>query len=160
MNKFLLIILILSATTFALKDDSQQPLEIEADTVLIDERTGLSIYSGDVKVVQGSLILSAEVIQLFSNQQKVTKIVAKGSKNKRAYYKQNQPNQQRFIEATALNISYLIKKEFIHLQGNVHLIQGFDSFKGATLDYDIKNDKVIAKQSKDGTERVRFKIKL
>jgi lipopolysaccharide export system protein LptA len=48
----------------------------------------------------------------------------------------------------------------MHLSGNAHLVQGFDSFSGGTLDYDIKNDKVIAEQSKDGTQRVRFKIKL
>ena len=161
MNKiFLISLYLLSCGVYALPGDAKEPIEIEAYTVIIDERKGLSTYTGNAKVVQGSLTLSAEKIQLFSTQKEVTKVVAKGTKEQRAHYKQNQTNQPRFIEATALNITYLIKKEFVHLKGKAHLVQGFDSFSGGTLDYDIKNDKVIAEKSKDGTERVKFKIKL
>jgi lipopolysaccharide export system protein LptA len=46
------------------------------------------------------------------------------------------------------------------LVGNAHLVQGFDSFSGDTLNYDINNDKVVVKGSEDGTERVKFKIVL
>ncbi len=161
MNKIILALLCgYSFGVNAMPDDAKEPISIKAYTVVIDERKGLSTYTGDAKVVQGSLTLSAEKIQLFSSQKEVTKVIAKGDKNKPAHYKQNQPNQPRFIEATALNITYLIKKEFVHLKGKAHLIQGFDSFSGGTLDYDIKNDKVIAQKSKDGAERVKFKIKL
>ncbi len=141
-------------------NDKNQPINVEAYTVVIDEKKNISTYTGNASVVQGSLTLSAEKIQIFSNQKEVFKVVAKGDKKHRAHYQQNQQNQARFIEATAEKIIYLIKQEMMHLSGNAHLVQGFDSFSGGTLDYDIKNDKVIAKQSKDGTQRVRFKIKL
>ena len=161
MNNILLTILaLLSLGVKAANEDSKQPIDIKAYTVVIDEKKGLSVYTGDAQVRQGSLELSAENIQVFSNNKAVNKVLAKGTKNKRAHYKQNQPNQPRFIEATAINITYLIEKEFVHLRGKAHLVQGFDSFSGATLDYDIKNDKVIAEKSEDGSERVRFKIKL
>lgn len=161
MNNILLTILaLLSLGVKATNEDSKQPIDIKAYTVVIDEKKGLSVYTGDAQVTQGSLELSAENIQVFSNNKAVNKVLAKGTKNKRAHYKQNQPNQPRFIEATAINITYLIEKEFVHLRGKAHLVQGFDSFSGATLDYDIKNDKVIAEKSEDGSERVRFKIKL
>jgi lipopolysaccharide export system protein LptA len=48
----------------------------------------------------------------------------------------------------------------IFLVGNARLVQGFDSFSGETLDYDIDNDKVIVKSSEDGIKRVKFKIVL
>jgi len=161
MNKLIFVFLSLfSFSLYALPGDAKEPINIKAYTVVIDELKGLSTYTGDARVVQGSLTLSAEKIQLFSSQKEVTKVIAKGTKDKLAHYKQNQPNQPRFIEATALNITYLIKKEFIHLEGKAHLIQGFDSFSGGTLDYDIKNDKVIAQKSEDGVDRVKFKIKL
>ena len=161
MNKLIFVFLSLfSFSLYALPGDVKEPINIKAYTVVIDELKGLSTYTGDARVVQGSLTLSAEKIQLFSSQKEVTKVIAKGTKDKRAHYKQNQPNQPRFIEATALNITYLLKKEFVHLQGKAHLVQGFDSFSGGTLDYDIKNDKVIAQKSKDGVDRVKFKIKL
>ena len=160
MNKALLLALSMPTFAFALPADKAQPIEVKAQTVIIDEAQGHSFYSGEASVVQGSLTLSGEKIQIFNNQTQVTKVIAKGDKNNRAHYKQNQINQARFIEATAQTITYLIKTEMVHLKGNAHLVQGFDSFSGGTLDYDIKNDKVIAQKSKDGTQRVRFKIKL
>lgn len=161
MNKALILLLgFLCFAAFALQNDAKQPIQIEADSVIIDELKGLSVYTGEVNIMQGSLQLSAETIKLFSKEQKITKIIAKGTNNKPAHYQQNQSNQPRFTQATAINITYLPQKEWIHLQGQAHLIQGFDSFKGATLEYDIKNDKVVVKQSKDGTQRVKFKIKL
>ncbi len=161
MNKlYLVLLLLLSSRSYALPEDSSEPIEVEAYTVVIDEKAGISTYTGKASVKQGSLVLSAEKVELFSNEKEVTKVIAIGTKKQRAHYRQSQPNQSRFIEADAINITYLIKKEFVNLKGNAHLVQGFDSFSGATLDYDIANDKVIAQSSEDRTERVRFKIKL
>lgn len=161
MNRvFLIYLYFASFNIYALPEDSRQPIQVKAYTVVIDERKGLSTYTGDAKVSQGSLTLSADKIELYSNQKEVTKVLAKGSKKKLAYYKQNQLNRSRFIEASAVKITYLIKKEFVHLRGKARLVQGFDTFSGGTLDYDIKKDKVILEKSKDNTERVKFKIKL
>ncbi len=161
MNKLLFfLICLVPSFAIALSDDNAQPIDVKARTVIIDEKKGLSLYTGQAQVIQGSLTLSAEKIQIFNNQTDVTKVIARGDEKRLAHYKQNQSNQPRFIEATAENITYLISKEMVHLKGNAHLVQGFDSFSGGTLDYDIKNDKVIAEKSKDGTQRVNFKIKL
>jgi lipopolysaccharide export system protein LptA len=159
-NRLCFIVFLIPNMVIALQEDATQPIKVKAQTVLIDEKQGFSVYTGKASVIQGSLILSAEKIQLLSNQTQVTKVVAKGNKKQRAHYQQSQPNQSRFIEATADNITYLVQKEMVHLKGHAHLVQGFDSFSGGTLDYDIKNDKVIANKSKDGVQRVRFKIKL
>ncbi len=161
MNKrYLLLLCLVFGNAFALPEDANSPIEVKAYTVVIDEPNGLSTYTGNSQVKQGSLMLDAEKIELFSNQKEVTKVIAVGSREKLAHYKQNQPNQPRFVEATAMNITYLINKEFVHLKGKAHFIQGFDSFSGGTLDYDIANDRVIAEKSEDGAQRVKFKIKL
>ncbi len=161
MNKhFLGYLSLLFFSVQVLPSNAKTAIDIYANSVLIDEQKGLSIYTGDVKVTQGELVLKAEKIQLFNTQRQVTKIIANGTKNQRAYYKQGRVNKPRFIEARADNITYFIKSGLVRLNGRANLIQGFDSFSGGTLDYDIKNDKVIVKQSKDGTQRVKFKIKL
>jgi lipopolysaccharide export system protein LptA len=159
-RRLLLFIGLMPAIAMALSTDKAQPINVEAQMVVIDEKAGHSIYSGNAQVMQGSLALRAEKIQIYNNQKNVIKVIAKGDKKQRAHYQQNQPNQSRFIEATAEKITYLISTEMVHLKGNAHLTQGFDSFSGGTLDYDIKNDKVIAKKASDGTQRVRFKIRL
>ena len=161
MNKLLiLLIAFVSALVFALPEDSKQPIEIEAQLVIVDETTGFNEFSGNVVVRQGSLLLSAEHIQVQTNNEEVVSMVAKGSLEKPAKYIQSQENQARFVEATATQITYDVDKGMVFLVGQARLVQGFDSFSGDTLDYDINNDRVILKGNKYGTERVKFKITL
>ena len=160
-NKLLILLMVfVTSLVLALPEDTKEPIEIEAQTVAVDETTGFNEFSGDAEVRQGSLLLLAELIQVQTKNEKVISMLAKGSLEKPAKYIQNQENQARFVEATATLITYDVDEGMILLVGNAHLIQGFDSFSGDKLSYDIDNNRVIVKGSEDGTERVKFKIVL
>ncbi|MAP89502.1 MAG: lipopolysaccharide transport periplasmic protein LptA [Thiotrichales bacterium] len=161
MNKLIILIaLFFTSLAFALPEDAKQPIEIEAQSVVVDETTGFNEFSGNAEVKQGSLLLFAELIQVQTNSDGVETMIAKGTLEKPAKYIQSQENQGRFIEATATLITYNVNEGMIFLVGNAHLVQGFDSFSGDSLNYDINNDKVVVKGSEEGTERVKFKIVL
>ena len=161
MNKLVILALFfITSIAFALSEDSKQPIEIEADSVTVDETSGFNEFTGNAEVRQGSLLLLAELIQVQTNADGVETMIAKGALEKPAKYIQSQENQARFIEATATLITYDVNKGMIYLVGNANLIQGFESFSGDSLIYDINNDKVNAKGSEDGTQRVKFKIDL
>ena len=161
MNKFLVILGIFFTTiAYGLASDSEQPIEIEADSVLVDESSGFNEFLGSAEVTQGSLKITAELIQVQTNSEGVETMLAKGTSENPARYTQNQENQPRFIEATAKLITYDVIKGMVFLDGNAHLIQGFDSFSGDKLNYDLENDKVTVSGSDDGTKRVKFKIAL
>lgn len=161
MNKFLLItVMFISTLSYGLSEDAEKPIEIEADSVMVDESSGFNEFKGDAEVTQGSLKMTAELIQVQTNSEGVETMIAKGTINKPAKYIQSQKNQPRFIEATATLITYDVDMGMIFLSGNAHLIQGFDSFSGDKLNYDIKNDKVTVQGSEDGLKRVKFKIAL
>jgi lipopolysaccharide export system protein LptA len=161
MNKIILLIAIFFTTsTFALLEDANLPIEVEADSVIVDETSGFNEFSGNAEVRQGSLLMTANLIQVQTNADGVETMKATGTVDNPAKYIQSQENQARFIEATATLITYDVNKGMIFLVGNAYLIQGFDSFSGDTLTYDINNDKVIVKGSEDGTKRVKFKIDL
>ena len=161
MNKLLILLIAFAASlVFALPEDSKQPIEIEAQSVVVDETTGFNEFSGDAEVRQGSMLLFAELIQVQTDNEEVVSVIAKGSREKPAKYTQSQENQARFIQATATQITYDVDEGMIYLVGNAYLVQGFDSFSGDTLNYDVNNDKVVVKGSEDGTERVKFKIVL
>ena len=161
MNKIILLIAIFFTTsTFALPEDANLPIEVEADSVIVDETSGFNEFSGNAEVRQGSLLMTANLIQVQTNSDGVETMKATGTLDNPAKYIQSQENQARFIEATAALITYDVNEGMIFLVGNAYLIQGFDSFSGDSLTYDINNDKVIVKGSEDGTQRVKFKIDL
>ena len=160
-NKLLILLMVfVTSLVLALPEDAKQPIEIEAQSVVVDETTGLNKFSGNAEVRHGSLLLFAELIQVQTDNEEVVSMIAKGSLEKPAKYIQSQENQARFVEATATKITYDVNAGMIFLVGNARLVQGFDSFSGNTLNYDINNDKVVVKGSEDGTERVKFKIVL
>ena len=161
MNKLIILaVLFFTSLAFALPEDAKQPIEIEVKSVTVDETTGFNEFRGNAEVKQGSLLLFAELIQVQTNSDGVETMIAKGTLEKPAKYIQSQENQARFIEATATLITYNVNEGMIFLVGNAHLVQGFDSFSGDTLEYDINNNKVNAKGSEDNTQRVKFKIDL
>ena len=160
-NKIILLISIFFTTfVFALPEDAKEPIEIEAESVIVDEISGFNEFSGNAEVRQGSLFMTAELIQVQTNTDGVETMKATGTSDNPAKYIQSQENQSRFIEATASIITYNVDEGMIFLVGNAYLIQGFDSYSGETLSYDINNDKVLVKGSEDGTKRVKFKIEL
>ena len=162
MNKIIIILTIIFFTTntFALLADAKQSIEVEADSVMVDEISGFNEFIGNAEVRQGSLLMTADLIQVQTNIDGVETMKATGTVDNPAKYIQSQENQARFIEATATLITYDVNEGMIFLVGNAYLIQGFDSFSGDKLTYDIDNDKVIVKGSEDGTKRVKFKIDL
>ena len=80
MNKFLILLMVFVASlVFALPEDAKQPIEIEAQTVIVDETTGFNEFSGNAEVRQGSLLLLAELIQVQTDDEEVVSMIAKGS---------------------------------------------------------------------------------
>jgi len=60
-----LLILLLSLViglgqAHARSDDNEQPLHITADTAELNDKTGISIYRGNVRMVQGTTIITGE----------------------------------------------------------------------------------------------------
>jgi len=58
-NKLLILLMVfVTSLVLALPEDTKQPIEVEAQSVVVDETTGFSEFSGNAVVRQGSLFLS------------------------------------------------------------------------------------------------------
>ncbi len=72
------IALCISNTVFARSDDSEKPIHITADTAELNEKSGISIYRGDVKMVQGTTILHGDIITVYTANNEVEKMISVG----------------------------------------------------------------------------------
>lgn len=66
-------------TAFARSDDSEKPIHITADTAELNDKTGVSIYRGNVEMVQGTTILTGDVITVYTNNGDVNKMISVGN---------------------------------------------------------------------------------
>ena len=139
-------LILLSASVYALPEDSQQPIHISSNSAIKDDKQGLTIYEGDVTMTQGSLKIEAEKITIYSNTDQVTKIIASG---KPARFKQQPKADQGDVLASANTIEYRLLKKAITLTENASLHQDGSTITGNSISYDIDAARIEAGSTGD-----------
>lgn len=162
-NKLLHISLLLASLFFtlplqALTGDSDQPMNIEADRVDIDDEKGISTFLGNVIITRGTIRITGDKIIVYRDKDKnLDKVHSVG---KPAHYQQRPDNKADDVIAEGKEIFYDAAKEILILRKQARIIQGGDIFTGDHITYDSRRDKVIARRSKatGGKGRVHITI--
>ncbi len=146
------LLLLFSSTIFALTSDSEQPIEISADKVQIDNAKGESTYTGNVELIQGTLhITGSKLVVKTTDAGELTKADVYGSP---ATLKQ-QPENRELIDAKANHIEINYNKDQeVTLNKNALLIQGTNKFFGDKIRYIAATNQVIADSKKDTRVKV------
>ncbi len=148
----------------ALESDSDQPINIEADSAVMDDSEGVAVYEGRVVVTQGSIRILGDKVKVHLND-------ANGFD--RAYitggparFRQLPEDKEEYIKAEARTIEYLAEENLLHLIEAARITQGGDLFSGERIDYDTARHRVKARGSTatadagdgegDGERRVRI----
>ena len=99
----------------SLAEDSNRPIEAQADKMEIDEATGQIQMSGTVEIVQGLTKLTAAFVRIeyTEDQNNIKTIYASGS-----VYLESSGDVAKGDEAT-----YHLSEKMIHLNGNAMLVQ-------------------------------------
>src|SRR3569833_2142230 len=142
-DRFLLLISVfaLAGEAHALSSDKEQPIHIEADSVVIDDARGVATYRGNVHYSQGSAHLNAdEVIVYSADRKQVDKVEAKGSP---ATFRQRPDNKN---------------EERIVLETDAHLWQCQNEFTGDRIEYRSNEEVVKALKAPDSKSRVQVVI--
>lgn len=132
----------------ALPNDRSQPIEIQANSAERDAKTGVTTYTGNVDIKQGSIHISAATVVLNSKNNELTEINASGSP---ATYNQQLTGPDDTVDAKASNIHFDVAKDLITLLGNGSLKQQSGSISGDRIEYDIKTERVRAQAAESGS---------
>lgn len=131
---------LVAADATALKADHRQPIHIEADSAMIEEKKGSSVYRGDVTIDQGTMHISAHRVEIITDGDQVIQIIASADNQRDAalahYEQQPNPDEDK-VYADARKITYFVQEERLHLTGNARLKQLRDTFAGELLYYNV-----------------------
>ncbi|MDJ0738290.1 MAG: lipopolysaccharide transport periplasmic protein LptA [Gammaproteobacteria bacterium] len=145
--------LLAAGAAVALESDRQQPIELAADSVDIDEGRGISVYKGDVDLRQGSIRLRADTVTVHQKGKKPSRIVAEGRP-----VKFQQQSRRGPVKGEARRVEYEVDSENLVLNGDAVLVQGQDSMRSDRIVYDRVRSVVKAGAAADGKQRVRISI--
>ena len=136
--------------------DSNQPIQIEADRLEVEDKKGTALLSGNVNVVQGTTILKAGTMRIYyfsdgdnaggGPNGNIKQIVATGNVAVRS-------GEQR---ATADSMVYDTRSQVVEMTGSVAISQGNDVITGCTLRVNIETSAAKLEPCKSGKKgRVR-----
>ena len=138
-----------SPLAWALDSDRQQPIEITADSVELNEGEGFSTYSGNVIITQGTMIIDASRVKITFNDDGIdTMLATEGNNGGLAYMRQeSEPTGDTkgdIMEAWGKSIDYQLNTEHLTLLGSAKLIQKGNQFSGHKILFDILAENVKA----------------
>jgi lipopolysaccharide export system protein LptA len=135
-------LLVISHPLFALQSDAAQTARFASDNVSFNDNNGTTIYSGNVKMEQGTTHLIADKVVVYRNKDGSTdKAVATG---KLAHYITLPDNQKDPVDAFGDKIEYYPQKHLAIIIGNGNVIQSKNSLKGPYIIYDMVKQTVTS----------------
>ncbi len=143
--------LLCSMTASALPSDRNQPINIEANRAVRDDRQGTMVYHGNVVIRQGTILIRAAKVTVYSTDNRANRVVCVGTP---AHYQQQPDGDKGLVLASANTIEYKLDSDQIHLIDNASLEQDGSITTGAKIDYDIAREVIKAKGDNTGKQRI------
>ena len=138
----------------ALPEDRNQPIQLEASRGQIDQKTGVSVYEGNVVISQGSMRLNADVATIHIKDGGFQRMEATGNPvNLRYRPTADKPE----ILGASQRVEYDVAGAKVIMSGNARLTQGQDVFTGDRVEYDLKSD-VVRARGAGNNGRIQFTI--
>ena len=143
---------------WSLKNDTEQPIYIEADSATMDDEKQTAIYRGNVVATQGSIELKGHTLTVIEKNEGENKtIITKGNPCK---FKQELENKRgEFVRGHAKVCHYDSDSELMYLIGRAKLTQEGDTFQSDRIVYDRSRSLVKGGAAAKGKQRIRIKIK-
>lgn len=151
-SAMLLALSLLSAPAAGAAPPPAAPVTVEADSLELNQKTGVSLYEGNVRLQQDAMLLQADRLELHSDGKRLTQAIADGTP---VHLEQTDPQTGEVTRAEALHIQYRFSSGQLELTGDAHLWRGGDKFSGNHLVYDAEARTVRASGNKEGKSRVK-----
>jgi lipopolysaccharide export system protein LptA len=124
---------LISLTAFAEKADRDKPIEIEADTVTSNDAKKVSVYTGNVIVTQGTLLIKADKLVVREDEQGFQHSSSYGNPTT---FKQKREGKDEYMEGSAQRIEYDGRMDKVQLFTKAWVKKGEDIVHGDYIMYD------------------------
>ncbi len=146
------------SNSVARDSDRDQPIKLSADQAEIDNVKGVSVYRGDVVLIQGTLRITGEVMHIYyaPDSRALDHIIVEGDP---ATYRELPEGESEYVHAKAPRMEYYqTGPRRIRLLQGATLRQSSNTFRGNQIVYDIEADQVKAHSGKDKAKRIHITI--
>lgn len=129
--------LLFAASAGAERTDRDKPVNLEADSVTLDDIRKISVYQGNVILKQGTLMVRADRVQVTQNDAGLDKVDATGRPVK---FRQKLDGREEYIDGFADRVEYRSTTGQLELIGQASLRRGSDELRGARISYNANTE--------------------
>lgn len=135
----------LGVAAWAEKADRSQPMRAEADQLRYDDARQLSIFTGNVVITKGSILIRGDRVEVRQDPQGNQFGLVTGTVERPAFFRQKREGLDEYIEGEALRIDYNGQADVVRFEQRAVLrrLRGAtvaDEAMGALIVYDNKSD--------------------
>lgn len=129
---------------FGEKADREKPINIEADSAHMDDKTSTAIFEGNVVLTQGTLLIKADTLTVLQEDNEFKQGIALGEN---AYFRQKREGYEDYIEGEAHRIEFDALTDQLTMTINAKLWREGDEVQGNFIHYDAATETFTAKGS-------------
>jgi lipopolysaccharide export system protein LptA len=134
---FSLLLAAWSGQLYAENADRDKPIHLESDNVVIDDVKQMSVFEGEVKLTQGTLLIQAEKIVLTQDKEGYKHCTATG---KLASFRQKHEGSDEYMEGYGERIEYDTRAETVDFFGNARVKRAQDDVQGDHIAYSTRTE--------------------
>lgn len=131
------ICLSFSSHVLAESADRDKPIDLEADTVKVDDAKQISTYTGNVILTQGTLIIRADKLIVREDGAGFQQSTSLGNPTT---FKQKREGKNEYMEGSAQRIEYDGRMDKIQLYTKAWVKRGEDIVHGDYISYDANSE--------------------
>lgn len=135
-------------TAFAERADRDQPVNIEADRVTVDDRSKTHTFEGNVILTQGSLSIRGERLVVMQGADGFETGIATGGQDGLARFRQRREGLDEYVEGEAVRIEYDTRSEQAKLFERAKVRSGGDEVRGDYIEYDALTEQYAARSQR------------
>lgn len=141
--------LLVAGQAAALPSDREQPIHIQADSAVLDDKKGIAIYRGDVIITQGTLKITGDTVTI--KQLPGGEIDSFTSVGQPAYYEQIPDEGKDLVQAYGIVIEYFARQDQIVITDQAKVVQSENTFRGEKITYHTINETIHAERAPAGS---------
>ena len=128
-----MVLMLAAFSAHAEKADRDKPIELEADTVTVNDAKKTSIYTGNVILTQGTLIIRGDKLVVHEDIQGFQHSTSYGNPTT---FKQKQEGKNEYMEGSAQRIEYDGRMDKVQLYTKAWVKRAEDIVHGDYIMYD------------------------
>lgn len=137
-----------AGVALAERADRDQPVNIEANRVAVDNRNKVHVFEGGVVLSQGSLTIRSNKLVVTQDAKGFQHGVATGGEGGRASFRQRREGRSDFVEGRAERIEYDSRSEKAMLTGTAEVSSAGDEVRGHYIEYDGQSETYLVTNGK------------